>query len=118
MKGEYLSITGFMKNGLLKKIPTPSPNWHLKMLLLQKENLARRSSSCKRNGGSQLVGRQPTNGPNSSYHPSKKVYIFYFQPSKIGRLIMFTLKMFQDTSNLTTLADPDRLLAPKEYLII
>lgn len=26
--------------------------------------------------------------------------------------------MFQGTSNLTTSADPDRLLAPKEYLII
>ena len=44
-----------MKTGLLKKYQLLPLIGYLRVPLLQKQNLAMKSSSCKRDGGSQLV---------------------------------------------------------------
>lgn len=101
-----------MKTGVLKNYQLLPLIGYLRVPLLQKQNLARKSSSCKRDEGLNWLGHQRSKSPNLSYQPSKKIYIFY------NCTLMLTLKMFQGTSNLTTSDDPDRLLALKEHLIL
>ena len=103
MKGAYLSITGFMKTGLLKKYQLLPLIGYLRVPLLQKQNLAMKSSSCKRDGGSQLVRPSAVKRPKFKLSAVEKdIYILY------NWMLMLTLKMFQG----------DRLLALKEHLIL
>lgn len=102
-----------MKTGLLKKYQLLPLIGYLRVPLLQKQNLARKSSSCKRDGGSQLVRPSAVKRPKFKLSAVEKdIYILY------NWMLMLTLKMFQGTSNLTTSDDPDRLLALKEHLIL